>query len=451
MSKALSENQVEHWNSLYEEYLADDQQLAYFKELDEKRLVVQREMLKFLDDYLAGRISTREFKATFDLKTRKAWSVFGLKGMSGAMFLNNLVNHLPDENALTNELHSALALPKDIEDGQVRMQAFLRFLEVAISTRQVTKRQIQPARIPFFISAWWHQQATEEWPVFYPRVRQALEIEGLYMPSQDPIKDYFTFRECYLSLATALHLNSRELEYLFTWYNQRYTGSNLIGQRIANAFEGDNPELIQLENQGGEAIEIKEDTQAIAPITSNASSVSLPQEQEDEQPNNGHLHIQWLLAKIGHKLGCNVWIAANDQNKVWKSERLGDLSLKALPALGMESEPQQIIGLIDVLWLKGTNAVVAAFEVEHTTSIYSGILRMSDLVVLSPNINFPLYIVTPEVRLDFVLIKYGESFPAQHSRRWDYIIDVVFFLRRSCLKKLNISSDGLQAQRLSIN
>jgi hypothetical protein len=296
-----------------------------------------------------------------------------------------------------------LALPKNIEDGQVRMRSFLRFLEAAISTDQVTKRQIQPARIPYFVSAWWHQQATEEWPVFYPRVRQALGIEGLYTPSQDPIKDYFAFRECYLSLATALHLNSRELEYLFTWYNQRYSGSNLSGQRIkANAFEGDNPELIQIEDQDGEVIEINKDTQAVVSLTSNASVLSLPQKQEEELANNGHLHVQWLLAKIGHKLGCNIWIAANDQNKVWQGERLGDLSLKTLPALGMESESQQIVGLIDVLWLKGLNAVVAAFEVEHTTSIYSGILRMSDLVVLSPNINFPLYIVTPEVRLDKV-------------------------------------------------
>jgi hypothetical protein len=34
--------------------------------------------------------------------------------------------------------------------------------------------------------------------------------------------------------------------------------------------------------------------------------------------------------------------------------------------------------------------------------MYSGLLRMSDLVALSPNSNFPLYIVTPDVRLDKV-------------------------------------------------
>ena len=41
------------------------------------------------------------------------------------------------------------------------------------------------------------------------------------------------------------------------------------------------------------------------------------------------------------------------------------------------------IELIDVLWLE-SDAIIAAFEVEHTTAIYSGLLRMSDLVSMQP-------------------------------------------------------------------
>jgi hypothetical protein len=55
------------------------------------------------------------------------------------------------------------------------------------------------------------------------------------------------------------------------------------------------------------------------------------------------------------------------------------------------------IELIDVLWLKG-NTIVADFEVESTTSIYSGLLRMSDPLALQPNIDIALYIVAPENR-----------------------------------------------------
>ena len=55
------------------------------------------------------------------------------------------------------------------------------------------------------------------------------------------------------------------------------------------------------------------------------------------------------------------------------------------------------IELIDVLWLKG-NAIVTAFEVECTTSIYSGLLRMCDLLALQPNLEIPLYLVAPDER-----------------------------------------------------
>lgn len=49
---------------------------------------------------------------------------------------------------------------------------------------------------------------------------------------------------------------------------------------------------------------------------------------------------------------------------------------------------------IDVLWLRG-RSIVRAFEVEHTTSVYSGILRMADLLALQPNMDIKLHIVAP--------------------------------------------------------
>src|SRR5207249_1214253 len=60
------------------------------------------------------------------------------------------------------------------------------------------------------------------------------------------------------------------------------------------------------------------------------------------------------------------------------------------------------IELIDVLWLRG-NAIVAAFEIESTTSIYSGLLRMADLISMQPNLNIPLYLVAPGQRQGKVL------------------------------------------------
>jgi hypothetical protein len=62
--------------------------------------------------------------------------------------------------------------------------------------------------------------------------------------------------------------------------------------------------------------------------------------------------------------------------------------------------------MIDVVWLKG-KAVQAAFEVEATTSIYSGLLRMADLIAMVPNLEIPLFIVAPDWRREKVLREIG--------------------------------------------
>ena len=44
-----------------------------------------------------------------------------------------------------------------------------------------------------------------------------------------------------------------------------------------------------------------------------------------------------------------------------------------------------------------------AFEIEHTTAIYSGLLRMADLLALQPNMDIRLHIVAPDEKREKVL------------------------------------------------
>ena len=37
----------------------------------------------------------------------------------------------------------------------------------------------------------------------------------------------------------------------------------------------------------------------------------------------------------------------------------------------------------------------AAFEIENSTAIFSGLLRFSDLKIVAPNSNYPLFLVAP--------------------------------------------------------
>jgi len=59
--------------------------------------------------------------------------------------------------------------------------------------------------------------------------------------------------------------------------------------------------------------------------------------------------------------------------------------------------PARYVENIDVVW-KEEFRIDAAFEVEHSTAIYSGLLRFADLKVIAPNINYPLFIVAPSAK-----------------------------------------------------
>ncbi len=121
-----------------------------------------------------------------------------------------------------------------------------------------------------------------------------------------------------------------------------------------------------------------------------------------EPATTRHTEIQYELLTLGAELGLDVWVARNDRHRKWNSVTLGALPrmVDELPTQFNEAT-NRTIELIDVLWLSG-NSIVAAFEVECTTSIYSGLLRMSDLLALQPNLDISLFLVAPDERRDKV-------------------------------------------------
>lgn len=93
-----------------------------------------------------------------------------------------------------------------------------------------------------------------------------------------------------------------------------------------------------------------------------------------------HTEVQGWLRDLGLALGFQVWVAANDRGRQFGNGILGDGCMRALPVALEQAAGADKVRLIDVLWLdSGSGHVAAAFEVEHTTSIHSGILRLLDL------------------------------------------------------------------------
>ena len=116
-----------------------------------------------------------------------------------------------------------------------------------------------------------------------------------------------------------------------------------------------------------------------------------------------HTEIQAWLRDLGKSLGFEVWIASNDRGRIYEGVLLGHGCCDSLPEPIDRSPGIDAIRLIDVLWIEpATGRVAAAFEVEHTTSIYSGIVRLLDLALGAPDHVGELFLVAPDDREDDV-------------------------------------------------
>lgn len=122
----------------------------------------------------------------------------------------------------------------------------------------------------------------------------------------------------------------------------------------------------------------------------------------DRESDTGHTEIQSWLRDMGRSLGYAVWIASNDRGRLHQGVPLGDGCLTQLP-VGAQAGAEAV-KLIDVVWVDpATQSVAAAFEVEHSTSIYSGIVRMLDLALgTEVGAKSTLFLVAPDNRRDEV-------------------------------------------------
>ena len=118
------------------------------------------------------------------------------------------------------------------------------------------------------------------------------------------------------------------------------------------------------------------------------------------QDDHTHTQVQGWLRDLGLALGFDVHVAANDRAREYNGSRLADGCRDDLPVALGAGPGSDAVRLIDVLWLSRDNdRVAAAFEVEHSTSIYSGIVRLLDLALGGSDQSVHgLYLVAPDAR-----------------------------------------------------
>lgn len=186
------------------------------------------------------------------------------------------------------------------------------------------------------------------------------------------------------------------------------------GEYLVNILEGQqsNPESYPLSDRDKRQLARKRKI----PSLDRQVEVEVPDDEEAESSStlNGippstsgdrreSIRYQAKIAQIGAEMGFRIWVPKSDKSRVLEfvPESMHEKFLDLLP-LNYDDTTLRTVEQIDVLWLSG-RSMARAFEIEHTTAIYSGLLRMADLLALQPNMNIRLHIVAPPDKREKVL------------------------------------------------
>jgi hypothetical protein len=107
-----------------------------------------------------------------------------------------------------------------------------------------------------------------------------------------------------------------------------------------------------------------------------------------------HVRMQWKLAPLGLKAGERVWVPVGDQKKLRQEYQFESFDPEFSAGIDL---PHSYVENIDVVW-KQEFRIGAAYEIENSTSIYSGLLRFADLNIVAPNTLYPMFVVAPRER-----------------------------------------------------
>lgn len=145
--------------------------------------------------------------------------------------------------------------------------------------------------------------------------------------------------------------------------------------------------------------------------------------REEKLEENLHTEMQFHLLKIGQSLGYDAFVAINDRSRSYDGKSFSFMSPDKFPIINCDKDTANTIKLIDVLWFeKGTNNVICAFEVEKSTSIYSGILRLTDLSYSIADGDEIFYLVVPESREKDVVMQFSRPSIKQIKTPIKYIL-----------------------------
>lgn len=117
----------------------------------------------------------------------------------------------------------------------------------------------------------------------------------------------------------------------------------------------------------------------------------------DQTPELSHSQVQTMIGAIGAAKNYDIWIPPYDRAKLDWSIATKFACRDSVPH-GFD-RVENILKEVDVVWIqKGSSDLKALFEVEHSTSIYSALLRFNDIHLVSPRLSPRFCVVADEPR-----------------------------------------------------
>ena len=221
-----------------------------------------------------------------------------------------------------------------------------------------------------------NKERTEGWDLIY-FIANPLEINIPFIE----FKKLFNYSPNY-NLRGFTNVSREKLEEFYSRYDDLYS--------------------ILLRIKKGEKIEEKADVEYANKPEENIGQVvkeDINEKLIDDLEISEHTLMQWKLIQLGIKAGSKIWVPRNDQARIVNKYNFDEFETEFTAGI---DTPAKYVENIDVVW-KEEFRIDAAFEVEHTTAIYSGLLRFSDLTIIAPNSNYPLFIVAPQEKRNRLL------------------------------------------------
>jgi type II restriction enzyme len=111
-----------------------------------------------------------------------------------------------------------------------------------------------------------------------------------------------------------------------------------------------------------------------------------------------HSQVQTLVAAIGHIKGYDIYVPEYDVGRLDWSLAGNFKVCRQLPE-GFD-QVRGILSEIDVVWVTSArNRIEGLYEIEHSTSVYSGLLRFNDVLLTDPRVT-RFSIVSNDARRD---------------------------------------------------